>query len=276
MAKLDNLSSGNTVIYMKSQFSGYAVPDEVVSDNGPQFSGHEFEKFKNDYGFRHITSSPYFAHSNGQCEKTVETIKNLVIKSKDPYKALLAYRNAKIDDVGLSPAQIFLGRMLKTTVPTTAPLLTPENSKEIQNKLKNRQVKQKKYFDHGKKFMPQLQKGQSVVIQIERNKCWEPATVLKKKHFMPRSYIIEGDNGGVYRQNRYHLRPTRASFPVPNDDQEMPPNEPANINDNNTNVMDKSDHDASKETTQTKDSSYGLRPRAEINKPLRFRDENVV
>ena len=145
------------------------MPDEVVSENGPKFSSHEFEKFKQDYGFKHITSSPHFAQSNGQCEKTVRIVKNLVTKSKDPYKALLAYRNTKIDDIGLSPAQIFLGRMLKTTLPTAAPLLTRENSKEIQNKLKNRQLKQKKYYDHGKKHMPELQNGQRIVIQNERN-----------------------------------------------------------------------------------------------------------
>ena len=283
MAKLDNLSSGNTIMYMKSQFSRYGVPDEVVSDNGPQFSSHEFEKFKQDYGFKHITSSAHFAQSNGQCEKTVGIVKNLVTKSKDPYKALLAYRNTKIDDIGLSPAQIFLGRMLKTTLPTAAPLLTPENSKEIQNKLKNRQLKQKKYYDHGKKHMPELQNGQRIVIQNERNKRWEPATVLRKHH-MPRSYVVEGDNGGVYRRNRYHLRPTHASFPTPNEDnQYMPQNEHVNISDkdtnirdNNTNVQDNLNNNASNEASQVKESSYGLRSRSEINKPLRFRDENFV
>ena len=141
IAKLDNLSK-NTIMYMKSQFSRYGISDEVVSDNGPQFSSHEFETFSNDYGFQLITSSPHFAQSNDQCEKTVGT---LVIKSKDPYKALLAYRNTKIDNIGLSPAQIFLGRMLKTSLPTAAPLLTPGNSKDIQNKA--RQCVQKRYFD---------------------------------------------------------------------------------------------------------------------------------
>ena len=77
MAKLDNLSRNNATMYIKSQFSRYGVPDEVVSDNGPQFSSHEFEKFKEDYGFKHITSSPHFAQSNGQCEKTVGIVKNI-------------------------------------------------------------------------------------------------------------------------------------------------------------------------------------------------------
>ena len=77
IAKLDNLSSGNTIMYMKSQFSRNGIPDEVVSDNGPQFSSQEFEKFKEDYGFKHITSSPHFAQSNGQCEKIVGIVSKL-------------------------------------------------------------------------------------------------------------------------------------------------------------------------------------------------------
>ena len=76
-----------------------------------------FEKVKHDYGFRHNTASPDFAQSNGQCEKTVRTIKNLDFKSKDPYKALLTYRNTKINDIGLS-TQLFLGRMLEITLHT--------------------------------------------------------------------------------------------------------------------------------------------------------------
>ena len=101
---------------------------------------------------------------------------------------------------------------------------------------------------------------------------------------MPRSYVVEGDNGGVYRRNRYHLRPTHASFPTPNEDnQYMPQNEHVNISDkdtnirdNNTNVQDNLNNNASNEASQAKESSYGLRSRSEINKPLRFRDENFV
>ena len=40
--KLGNLSSSNTVSYTKGLFSKYGIPDEVVSDNGPQFSSGHF------------------------------------------------------------------------------------------------------------------------------------------------------------------------------------------------------------------------------------------
>ena len=53
--------------------------------------------------------------------------------------------------------------------------------------------------------MPKLNEGERVVVQNERNKSWEPGTVVQK-HSMPRSYVVEGDNDGIYRRNRYHLK----------------------------------------------------------------------
>ena len=48
------------------------MPDEVVSDNGPQFSSHEFEKSKQEYGFKHITSSPH-----GQWSRAMVNVRKL-------------------------------------------------------------------------------------------------------------------------------------------------------------------------------------------------------
>ena len=36
VAKLDNLSSDNIIRHLKSQFARYRIPDELISDNGPQ------------------------------------------------------------------------------------------------------------------------------------------------------------------------------------------------------------------------------------------------
>jgi transposase InsO family protein len=95
-------------------FSRYGIPDVIISDNGPHFSSSEFKDFVSSYQITHTTTSPYHAQANGQTERMVQTVKRIITKSKDPYLALLEYRNTKI----MSPAQLFLGRRLKSIVPT--------------------------------------------------------------------------------------------------------------------------------------------------------------
>ncbi|XP_014829957.1 PREDICTED: probable fructose-2,6-bisphosphatase TIGAR A, partial [Poecilia mexicana] len=61
------------------------------------------------YDFRHVTSSPYFAQSNGEAERAVKMVKSLLKKNTDPYKALLAYRVTPLNQ-GPSPAELLMGR----------------------------------------------------------------------------------------------------------------------------------------------------------------------
>ena len=62
---------------MKPVFARHGIPETVISDNGPQNVSAEFREFSMKY-FGHVTSSPYFAQSNGQAERTVKTVKKLL------------------------------------------------------------------------------------------------------------------------------------------------------------------------------------------------------
>ena len=44
----------------EGSFSRFGVPDELYTDNGPQYSSWEFKQFSKEWGFIHKTSSPGF------------------------------------------------------------------------------------------------------------------------------------------------------------------------------------------------------------------------
>ena len=80
---------------MKRQFARHGIPDELITDNGPQFESHEYSRFAREYGFTIVKSSPYYSRENGKAESAVKIAKNILKKSRkeDPYLSLLAYRN---------------------------------------------------------------------------------------------------------------------------------------------------------------------------------------
>ena len=91
-----------------------------------------------------VTSSATFSQSNGLAERAVQTLKNLMKKAKDPYLAMLSYRTTVIDDIGLSPAEMMFSRRLKTTLPTSAPLLQQKGlPKNLKKRFRKRQEKTK-------------------------------------------------------------------------------------------------------------------------------------
>ena len=50
---------------MKPVLARHRIPDMIVLDNGPQYSSQEFQEFAEDYGFQHVTRSPYHPQGNG-------------------------------------------------------------------------------------------------------------------------------------------------------------------------------------------------------------------
>ena len=58
-------------------------------------------------------------------KRVVKTAKDLIVKSEDPYLALLSYRSTPLEN-GYTPAELLMGRKLRSTLPLAPEKLTPK------------------------------------------------------------------------------------------------------------------------------------------------------
>ena len=202
------------ILKLKSHFARYGCPDQVVSDNGPQFDCQEFQKFAETWDFEHTPSSPGNSKANGKAESAVKTAKSLLRKAldsgKDPYMAILDYRNTPTQGMDSSPVQRLMNRRTKTLLPTSRTLLQPRVTypEKDQRNLAKRQEQQVRYFNQGVRDLRELAEGDVVRMKPFRlgDKVWKKATVTARLD--ERSYNVETPDGGVYRRTRCHLRKT--------------------------------------------------------------------
>ena len=212
LAKLESKTATSCMMHLKSMFARHGIPETIVTDNMP-FASQAFIEFTKDWGITLTTSSPTFPQSNGQSERAVQTMKRILKKaddeSKDPYLALLEYRNTPISGTSFSPAQMLMSRMLRSKLPNNPKLLQPAIVDPLPE-LDQRQQKYKYHHDKSAKELSELSPGD--VVRIQRNKRWEPALVVDK-HQHPRSYIVDYQ-GQHLRRNRKHLLKTSEPPPI--------------------------------------------------------------
>ncbi|UYV60827.1 K02A2.6-like [Cordylochernes scorpioides] len=204
MIQLDRLTANVVVRGCKSIFARHGIPETVVSDNGTQFSAaREFANFARQYGFTHVTSSPRFPQSNGMAEAVVKIAKLILKKNQDPSLGLLEYRSTSLEN-GYSPAELLMGRKLRTTLPIAPENLNPRlvDSQTLKRKEGRRRKDMKSRYDRrcGATDMEELSEGDTVWITDMR--IWG---IVKKKASTPRSYMVDTPVGTL-RRNRFHLR----------------------------------------------------------------------
>ena len=115
-------TSISTVNMLRLIFSRWGISEELVSDNGLQFTSAEFEQFTAHLGIRHKRGAPYHPATNGLAERFVQTVKCALKASQLEgldlryrlNKFLMAYRNAPHSGTGQSPAQSMMGRSLRS------------------------------------------------------------------------------------------------------------------------------------------------------------------
>ena len=237
------------IMKMKWIMAIHGIPEQVFSDNGPQFSCAEFAQFANTWGFVHSTSSPRYPQSNGLAEKAVQTAKRIAMKAtasgRDPYIALLEYRTTPISDCGKSPAQLLMSRRLISILPSTPASLQPVlvNPEDIQLRFEEKQDKQKRVYDRNARTRASISVGDQILMR--KNSGGYQSAVVTEKTDAPRSYNVRTKDGAIYRRTSQHLKkprhyagevprtsaPEALRYEIPREPQlpVLPPNQPVEI-----------------------------------------------
>ena len=149
--KLTSTTSASVIIALKAVFFRYGIPSSMVSDNGPQCASHEMKQFAESYGFTHVTSSPHYPQSNGLAERAVKAAKKLLEQSPDPYLAPLSYRATPLPWCRLSPAELMMGRRVRTDVPQVKEQFVSNWTHTMEFKKLNEKLKESQKRDYDKR-----------------------------------------------------------------------------------------------------------------------------
>ena len=100
VAELKNIASPMIISALKSSFARFGIPKIVYSDNETQLDSIDLKEFVKAWNFTRLTSRPKYPESNGMAERRIGIVKNISknikYEHKDPWLALLEYRNTPI------------------------------------------------------------------------------------------------------------------------------------------------------------------------------------
>ena len=198
------------VIYaLKGQFARHGSPSAVMSDCSP-FLAREFQDFAKAWDFVHQTSSPRYPQSNGKVERAIQVVKTLMQKalddSRDPFLALLEFRNTPSETLRLSPVQIMFGRRTRTLMPIHSSLLQTELCQQTRSRLMDSKAKQMTYYNWKATaaLRPPLEIGQTVGFKPSSDDEWRKGEIVDKLPF--RSYRVRTPDGSTLRRTSRHVR----------------------------------------------------------------------
>ena len=99
---LQGKSASSMISHFRTVFARHGLPEILVADNMP-FNSSEMRKFAAACGFTINTSSPEHAASNGQSERMIGTVKQLMRKANE---------DSRVAGMPYSSAQLLMSRNL--------------------------------------------------------------------------------------------------------------------------------------------------------------------
>ncbi|XP_033115844.1 uncharacterized protein LOC117116022 [Anneissia japonica] len=179
-------TADRTVRSLEVMFARHGLPQVIVSDSGPQFISGEFRDFLEVNGIKHQKVTPKWAQANGEVERQNKSILKISHTMKKDWKReltryLAVYRTTPHPLTGKTPAELLMGRALRTKLPELERVIVDEEVKDrdLLLKWKSRQYADVKLSGRHSDVRP----GDSVLL------CQEARDKFSTK-FEPRVYDV--------------------------------------------------------------------------------------
>ena len=171
-------SASTTIEHLHQCFATHGLPEVIVSDNGPCFASTEFATYLSRNGIKQTLVAPYHPASNGQAEQAVQVVKEGLSKQSGGTlrsrlaRFLLTYRTTPHTTTGVTPAELLLGRCLRTRLSCVRP--------DIAARVQDKQAQQQSHHDMSKSAVS-FGPGQKVWLRQfspSAPAAWVPASVV--------------------------------------------------------------------------------------------------
>ena len=208
--EIPNESSTSVIKVLNNVFQKFWPAERIISDNGPCFKSAEFRDFCVKFEVKHTTSSPHYHEGNGRAERAIQSVKQMLKKSKnvmDFTLALLTYHDTPISDCLPCPAELLFNRRTNSRL---APIHQNINLNDQQ-----RTDLLRKRSKHIEKDSEQMiyEPGQSVWFTEDHSSEWKSG-FIESKDSQPHSYwVISENQRRRVRRNRHDIKTRHPKSP---------------------------------------------------------------
>ncbi len=189
---MSSTTVSQTISVLRKMFATHGLPEQIVSDNGPQFVSSEFAEFMKQNGVKHVRSALYHPSTNGLAERFVQSMKQSLKATSKSGRTLshrlcdflLTYRTSPHSTTGVSPSALLMKRELRVRFD----LLKPGPDSRV---MENQTLQKKGHDQHS--TSRQFFLGQAVMAKNFRpGLAWIPAVIVER--LGPLSYLIETED----------------------------------------------------------------------------------
>ncbi len=185
---VSSTSSKATIPHIDRVFSTHGFPEEVKTDGGPPFNGHEYKQYMKWAGVKAKIVSAEDPEANGLAENFMKSIKKVWHASRiegkgfkqEMYKFLRQQRSTAHSSTGKAPAELLFNRKIRTRLPD---ITESQADPVLRDSDKAAKLRQKKYKDAKSNVRPHsITVGDKVLLLQKESKL--------NSRYDPRPYTV--------------------------------------------------------------------------------------